>query len=244
VACPGLAALLLDLDDTLLHNPMDVFLPAYFRALTRSVACLVPPEQLMAELVRGVQAMDANEGTGLTNEESFAAVFYPALGQEREDLEPAFDRFYADEFPKLQTLTRRLPEARPLVEWALARGLQVAIATNPLFPSTAIEQRLAWAGLAVTEIDYTLVTTYENSHATKANPAYYREIVASLGREPQECLMVGDDWQRDVVPAAAVGIPVYWIAPPGETPPAADVALAGQGTLADLWDWLRRAISR
>jgi len=147
----------------------------------------------------------------------------------------------------LRPLTRTLPEARPLVEWALERGLQVAIATNPLFPRTAIEQRLEWAGVPVGARwprPYALVTSYEIMHATKANPAYYHEILAHLGRQPGECLMVGDDWERDIAPAASVGIPVYWIAAPGKVPPADDVALVGQGMLGDLWDWLRMVGAR
>jgi len=230
-------AILFDLDDTLLVNSMDAFAPAYFQALARYLAHLIPPERLIAELLRGAQAMEANNGSGLTNEQVFDAVFYPALGYEKATLHPLLERFYAEEFPKLQTMTRPIPEARPLVEWAFAHGLQVVIATNSLFPRTAIEQRLAWAGVPASEFAYALVTSYEVMHATKANPAYYREIVERLGRQPDECLMVGDDWRLDMFPAAVIGIPIYWITqsteppsiPPGST-------LVGQGTLGSLLD--------
>ena len=232
-----LRAILFDLDDTLLGNSMETFVPAYFQALTRYVAEWVPPERLVSELLRCTQAMEGNDGTGPTNEECFAAAFFPALGYDPDELRPIFDRFYADEFPKLRSLTHTRLEARPLVEWAFERGLQVAIATNPLFPRSPIEQRLAWAGVPVTEFYYALVTVYENMHATKAHPAYYREILTLLGRQPDECMMVGDDWVRDIAPAASVGIPVYWIAENSDTPPGDDLRLLGQGTLADLWEW-------
>jgi HAD superfamily hydrolase (TIGR01549 family) len=235
---PDFKAILFDLDDTLLVNSMETFVLAYFQALTRHVAHLIPPEKLISELLRGTRAMEANDGTGPTNEEAFAALFYPALGYEQAELKPVFEQFYAEEFPKLQSLTQPVPQARPLIEWAFERGLQVAIATNPLFPRTAVEQRLAWAGIPVSDFDYALVTAYEDMHATKAHPAYYREILGRLGREPQECLMVGDDWERDVAPAASVGIPVYWIVGPDDELPSQDVALVGQGTLAELQDWL------
>ncbi len=231
-------AILFDLDDTLLTNSMDIFVPAYFQALTRYMAHLIPPERLISELLRGTRAMEANSGNGPTNEETFDAVFYPALGYEKATLQPIFEQFYAEEFPKLQAMTRPIPEARPLVEWAFAHDFQVAIATNPLFPRTAIEQRLAWAGVPASEFDYALVTSYEIMHATKANPAYYHEIVERLGRQPRECLMVGDDWERDMLPAAAVGIPIYWITQsesPAPPIPASRV-LIGQGTLGSLLD--------
>jgi FMN phosphatase YigB (HAD superfamily) len=234
-------AILFDLDDTLLGNTMETFVLAYFQALTRHMARLVPPDRLIAELMRATEVMQANDGDAPTNEETFAAVFYPAVGYEQDELEPIFDQFYAQEFPKLRSLTRSFPEARTLVEWAFARGLQVVIATNPLFPRTAIEQRLAWAGVPASEFDYALVTSYEVMHATKAHPAYYREILARISRQPGECLMVGDDWERDIAPAISTGIPAYWIVRAGETlPPLSpsetreDSLLVGQGTLADL----------
>ena len=234
-----LEAILFDLDDTLLGNSMETFVPTYFQALTRYMARLIPSERLIAELLRATRAMEKNDGTGPTNAETFAAVFYPALEHKRAALEPVFELFYAEEFPKLRALTQPRPEARPLVEWAFEHGLQAVIATNPMFPRTAIEQRLVWAGVPVTEFDYSLVTTYEDMHATKAHPAYYREILTRLDRQPGECLMVGDHWGRDIAPAASVGIPVYWIAEPDEVPPAQDASLVGQGTLADLWEWVK-----
>jgi FMN phosphatase YigB (HAD superfamily) len=240
-----LKALLLDLDDTLLSNPMEPFIRTYFQALGAYIAHLVPPERLLNELMRGSRAMETNTGTGLTNEEAFAAVFYPALGHKRSELEPIIQQFYADEFPKLRTLTQPVAASRALLDWAIKRGLQVVVATNPFFPRVAIEQRLAWADVPATEFDYTLITCYENMHATKAHPAYYEEIMEMLGRQPQECLMVGDDWQRDMEPAASVGIPVYWIIPPHRTQPPTSPPqqveggwLMGWGTLESFAEWI------
>jgi hypothetical protein len=53
---------------------------------------------------------------------------------------------------------------------------------------------------------------------------------------------VGDDWVRDIAPAASVGIPVYWIAEQSDKPPT-DVSLVGQGTLTDLWKWIRTHVT-
>ncbi len=233
-----LKAILFDLDDTLLGNPMELFIPVYFQALTRSVEHLIPPDHLISQLLHATRVMDANDDSSLTNQEAFAAAFFPALGHERATLEPIFDQFYAEEFPKLQSLTRQLPEARSLVEWAFGRGLQVVIATNPFFPRTAIEQRIEWAGVPVTEFDYALVTTYEIMHATKSHLTYYREILDWLALQPGECLMVGDNWEKDIAPAAEIGISTYWIAEPGDPLPTQDVTLIGQGSLADLWAWV------
>jgi FMN phosphatase YigB (HAD superfamily) len=227
----ALKALLLDLDDTLIDNAMDAFIPAYFRALEAFVAGMVEPGKFIEELLNATRTMDRNDGTGPTNEEVFAAAFYPALGVPRDDLEPLLARFYSEAFPRLEPLTRPRPAAPRIVEWAIGRGLQVVIATNPLFPRTAIEQRMAWGGVGVDRFDYELVTCYENSHATKSSPAYFREIVQFLGRRPEECLMVGDNWGWDVVCAGKADLPAYWIAADGAQPPEPVVPVVGQGDL-------------
>jgi FMN phosphatase YigB (HAD superfamily) len=237
-------ALLLDLDDTLLGNSIPRFVRAYFQALAAWVGDLVASDHLISELLRATKAMQANNGEQ-TNQEVFAAAFYPAFEIDRSRLEPVFDSFYAEAFPELRRLTQPRPEARALVELAMSHGLQVVIATNPLFPATAIEQRLEWAGLPVTENQFDLVTSYEIMHATKSSPAYYREILERIGRRPGECVMAGDDWSWDVLQATSVGIPAFWItASPERRPPADDLPLLlGHGNLADLVCWFEKAIS-
>ena len=227
----ALKALLLDLDDTLIDNSMDTFIPAYFGALEAFVAGVVEPGRFIQELLKATRAMDSSHDIGLTNEDVFAAAFYPALGVARDEMEPLLARFYAEAFPRLEPLTGRRPAAPKIVEWAKGRDLQVVIATNPLFPRTAIEQRMAWGGVGVDRFNYELVTCYENSHATKSSPAYFQEIVDFLGRRPEECLMVGDNWGWDVVCAGEAGIPSFWIASDGKPAPEPAADIVGQGNL-------------
>ena len=134
----GLKALLLDLDDTLIDNSMDTFIPAYFRALEAFVAGVVEPGRFIEELLKATRAMDGNDGAGPSNEEVFAAAFYPALGVPRDEMEPLLARFYSEAFPRLEPLTGQRPAATKIVEWAKGRGLQVVIATNPLFPRLSL----------------------------------------------------------------------------------------------------------
>lgn len=237
----SIEALLLDLDGTLLQNDMDVFVQAYLQALGRFMSGRLPSERLVPVLLRATQIMAANDGGDRTNEEVFAEAFYPAVGVERAELEPVFMRFYAEEFPKLRPLTQPAPEAALLVEWAVERGLQVVIATNPLFPRTAIEQRLAWADVGVDRFPYALVTTYEEMHASKQSPAYYREIARRIGFPEGKCLMVGDNWDWDVESSTAAGLKAWWIAGAGDERPRSAEALIGQGTLADLRAFLLSA---
>ncbi len=228
-------AILFDLDDTLLGNDMEMFLPGYFMLLGNHANRLLDKERFLQELMAGTQAMIVNTDTAVSNRDVFWQTFQQRTGLDPDALEPFFDQFYREIFPRLKSTTRKRPLAHPLVETCFAQGLKVVIATNPLFPARAIEERLAWAGVPVTEFDYDLVTTYENMHATKPNPAYYAEILDRIDCLPESALMVGDDWKNDIIPAAGLGMAAYWISANGGKPPSTDL-LIGYGTLESLWE--------
>ena len=149
-------AILFDLDGTLLGNDMDLFLPPYFKMLSARVAHAMPPDAFVAHLMRATELMMANDGQG-TNEEVFCSAFYPLAGHPREHWEPIFVDFYANDFPALRQFTKCKPEARQVVQQAFDLGLDVVIATNPLFPALAIQHRMKWAGVA--DFAYDLVTS-------------------------------------------------------------------------------------
>ena len=212
---------------------MSTFIPAYFRALTEFMADHVEPDRLIRQLLIATRAMDEDGDPQTTNEQSFASVFFPGLGRERSQLEPVFDRFYREAFPGLRRLTAPAPGADEAVRWARAGARQVAIATNPLFPRTAILQRIEWAGLRLEELRFDLVTSYEDMHFTKVRPEYYVEVAGRLGRRAQECIMVGDNWSWDVVHSVAAGMGAWWIADPDAAVPDPDVSILGRGSLTD-----------
>jgi HAD superfamily hydrolase (TIGR01549 family) len=222
-------AILFDLDGTLLDSNMENFLPHYFSRLAARVAHIAPPKAFIAHLLAATEHVLANDGRA-TNEEVFSAAFYPFAGHTRAELEPIFEDFYARDFPGLQEYTQRKPEARTVVQLAFALGHKVAIATNPLFPETAIRQRMAWAG--VDDFPYDWVTTYENSRCCKPNLCYFAAIAARLDVPAEACLVVGDE-DMDMA-AARAGFVTYVV-------PSAATALSPatpeptyRGSLADL----------
>lgn len=231
-------AVLLDLDNTLLENDMDRFLPAYLAVLGEFIADHYPPDAFIRHLMRATDRMMANDGSEQTNQEVFDAVFFPAIGRTREEMEPLFAEFYATRFPRLRSLTSPVRIARLLMEYLFRQGFQVAIATNSLFPRPAIEQRLAWAEVPVEEFPYSFVASYEGMHAAKPHPAFFLEIARALGREPEECVMVGDEWKMDIRPARSVGMRTFWIADRKANPPEGEPPPDGQGSLADFARWM------
>jgi FMN phosphatase YigB (HAD superfamily) len=189
--------ILFDLDGTLLSHDVVIFMGRYLEAITRRVAGLVDPVAFVRRLMISTKDMVENTDPGRTNAEVFAAGFYPAIGLDRQVVEGLFQRFYAEDFPALRAHTSPRPAARLVLETAAARGYGLVLATNPVFPRVATEERMRWAG--VDGYPWRLVTTYEDMHACKPHLAYYEEILATIGRRAEQCLMVGNDVEEDVV---------------------------------------------
>lgn len=231
--------LLLDLDDTLLGNEINRFIKYYFGALSEALLPYVEPGRMVAGLKQAVAALDAKQTPAGTMEEAFDRVFYPFIGVEKSVLQTTLDNFYAHSFPKLETYTDRRPAAQQIVEYAQQRGWNVVIATNPIFPVMAIEHRLAWAGLPVDRYNFSRVTTYENSHFCKPNPAYYAEILGSLRWPEGPAIMVGNSLSDDILPAETLGMTTFWINPEEPTPQGRS-AHSASGSLDDCLSWLRQ----
>lgn len=198
--------ILFDLDGTLLPMDQEQFAKAYFGLLGGHVASLVEPKHFITQLLAATAAMVRNNDGSTTNEQVFFGAFWPLLGAEPAKLLPVIEDFYQHAFRGTKAATQPTPLARQAVETALAAGCKVAVATNPIFPRIATEQRLQWAGIADLPLD--LVTTYETSCFCKPNPAYYREVAEKLRVAPEHCLMVGNDVEEDLA-AADVGMKTY-----------------------------------
>ena len=114
---------------------------------------------------------------------------------------------------------------------------EVILATNPIFPKAATENRIRWAGLEPE--DFLLYTTYENSRYCKPNPKYFEEILRETGRRPEECVMVGNDASEDTT-AGALGIPVFLLTDCLINRQGADLSAYPQGGFPELKEYLAR----
>ncbi len=199
--------ILFDLDGTLLPLDIDVFVRKYFEAVTPFFKNLVEPEVFLKNLISSTEAMINNPG-GQTNEEVFMNSFLPSVGQDRETMYPRFNIFYEQEFPKLKKYAGYSDWAAKVVGCLVEKGYSNVLATNPLFPRLAIEERMSWAG--IDRFPWALVTTYENSHGCKPGIHYYQEICAKLGVSASDCLMVGNDVQEDMI-AGTIGMDTFLV---------------------------------
>lgn len=178
-----LTTVLFDLDGTLLPMDQEAFTTGYFKLLAKKLAPHgYEPKSLVDAIWAGTAAMVKNDGS-CTNEQAFWKKFSAIYGSEKALADQLlFEDFYANEFSAAQEICGFTPAAAETVRRLKACGVRVALATNPIFPRIATEQRIRWAGLAPE--DFVLYTTYENSTFCKPNPDYYREVVRTLGVQP------------------------------------------------------------
>ncbi len=189
-----------DLDGTLLPMPsQELFVDTYFKALAKKLAAQgIQTGELMSAVGAATEAVIRNDGS-MTNEQRFWNQFCSLLGEAATELEPVFLHFYHNEFAEVRATTSCHPHARECIKQLKKKGYLVVLATNPLFPRIATITRMQWAGLDPE--DFALITTYENSSYCKPNLNYYKEILGKIKKQPQECIMIGNDVKEDMCSA-------------------------------------------
>ncbi len=199
-------AILFDLDGTLLPMDQEKFTKAYFSLLAKKVAPLgYNPSDLVQNIWAGTKAMTLNDGI-VSNEKCFWLKFSELMGSRANDDRSVFDDYYSNEFNLAKEACGFNELAKKAVDKAKSLGFRVALATNPIFPAVATESRIKWAGCSPDDFEF--YTTYENSGFSKPNPLYYRFVSESLGVNPEDCLMVGNDVAEDL-PAKETGMSVF-----------------------------------
>lgn len=231
-----ITTVLFDLDGTLLPMDQEVFVRDYLKRMAIKLAPHGYDPNLLTKAVwAGTGAMVKNDGQ-ISNEELFWQVFNGVMGKDCRADEPIFLDYYHNEFQLVKEVCGFAPKAAQVIDVLKAAGKQVVLATNPLFPAIATQSRARWAGL--TPEDFALITTYENSAFCKPNPDYYREILGKLNLKPEECLMVGNDVQEDMV-ARMLGMEVFLLTDCIINRDGTDISRFPNGGFDDLLAFLR-----
>lgn len=202
-----ITTVLFDLDGTLLSIDMNDFENIYYSSLSTSFQTFMPSEKFMPMLYSALKTMIMNKDQR-TNEEVFMDAMRAYVGNELPLYEKHFEKFYEKDFSVLRNAVNENPVMLKSLEILKNKGYELVIATNPLFPKKAIDQRIAWAGLVPQDFSY--ITYFEQSHFCKPHVEYYEEILSSIGKNPDECMMVGNDAEEDLA-AGNLGITTYLI---------------------------------
>ncbi len=232
----AVTTILFDLDGTLLPMDQSVFVKKYFSMLA---AHLAPhgydSGKLIDTIWAGTAAMVKNDGS-CTNEEAFWKVFCSVFGEESLRDMPLFDYFYENIFDNVKSSCGYDERADKAVKEIKSLGYRTALATNPIFPKEATECRMRWAGLD--EADFELFTTYNNSRFCKPNPSYYKDVCESLGVDPAECLMVGNDVEEDMI-AEKLGMKVFLLTDNLINRSCPDISVYPHGSFPELLEFVR-----
>ncbi|NLN06326.1 MAG: HAD family hydrolase [Firmicutes bacterium] len=202
-------AILLDLDGTLLNVDMDSFLERYLKKLAQHLAAFTDPASFSKNLWASTGAMVRNTDPQKTNKDAFIEHFCTWMDHSQEQVWPCIDEFYENVFPTLQEDIGPFPGVPYVMEKLRQSGCRLVLATNPIFPLSAILHRMKWAGL--NPEDFALITSYEKMHYCKPNPMYYLEIARMINVAPEKCLMVGNEYLFDIEPAEKAGMHTFLV---------------------------------
>jgi FMN phosphatase YigB (HAD superfamily) len=199
--------ILFDLDGTLLPLDMERFIQLYFEEMGHYFADLIEPRQLTHKIWAATNYMVASTDSR-TNENVFMEHFGSLIEGDLAIYQERFNAYYEAGFLKTRDASTTNPAIGAAVKLLKAKGYDLMVATNPIFPELAIHHRIRWAGF--TPEDFSYISSYEHNHFCKPQPHFYREVLQETGKRPEQCLMVGNDAQEDLV-AAETGIQTYLI---------------------------------
>ncbi len=228
-----------DLDGTLLPMDYEKFMKAYFKGLVKKASLRdYEPNKLIDTIWKGTYAMVKNDGSKL-NEEVFWEVFKSVYGEEALKDKELFDSYYYSEFKECRACCGFEEKVKEIIDFLKSKNIDLVLATNPLFPSHAQEERLSWTG--ATKDDFKYITSYSNSSFCKPNPSYFKEILNKLNIDPSTTLMVGNDLVEDTACLKA-GIDIYIVGNSLLNLDKVDINKFKHGSYEDLLNYLKENI--
>ena len=235
----GIKCVFFDLDGTLLPMDHKLFSIKYFELITKKLAPYgYSGADIVGSIQNGIEAMVKNNGE-TTNENVCWRELIKGLGEGILDHRDAFDDFYINDFDNLKASCGYDARVQGIISYIRSKGIKTVLATNPLFPSMATEKRMTWAGLNRDDFEY--VSVYENSSFSKPNPKYYEEILKKLNLDADDCLMVGNDVEEDMI-AENAGIKTFLVTDQLISRKSSDISSYRHGDLDDLIEYIKTSI--
>lgn len=118
---------------------------------------------------------------------------------------------------------RTLPFAEMAVE-ALAPHAMLVVATN-------LNTSEAHTGALLERLRlrpyFQHIFTSQTVGAMKPNPAYFEAMLAALGLQPDEMVMIGDSYLSDIAGAKQAGLWTIWLTDDATEAPDADAVISG-----------------
>lgn len=215
---PGITTVLFDLDDTLFDHMGTARAAIAATAAAQPALRTADVEVLYSHYSELLEELHAAALVGrYTFEQARQLRFERLLGPYGVGAVEA-GHIAGQHYGHYQQLRRPLPGALALLQ-ALRPHYRIGVVTN----NRQAEQEEKLRHLGMWHYVDALVTSEEVGQPKPA-PRIFEVALARLGAQPAETVMVGDNWQADVVGALAVGIRPLWLNRLGVGRPLAHVA--------------------
>ena len=199
---------LFDMDGTLIDCKAEEFIPVYVDALKKRFAGEAECEKIIRTVIKGAEAMVRNDGSR-TNRETFMMYAASVLEYPVDKLEREMTDFYETDYAAVKKVIKSKPEMIRAADVLRRKGYKLIVTTNPLFPLAALRHRLEWGGQHLSDFDF--ITSYETSTFAKPDPRYYDEVIARLGLDRSQTVIVGNDFKEDVCTGKRAGMLAYYL---------------------------------
>lgn len=200
-------AIIFDLEGTLVKVDTIDFMRNYLGILAPRFAHLLSPDRFSKQLLKSLDTSQSDSKPGQTNMQTFYDDFSKTTGLSTQTLKPIFEEFYECDFPALRCLVQAIPQGVKVVEYAIQQGFLTAVASNPVLPLIAMEERVRWGGL--TPEHFKVIPALDNFHFFKPHLGFFREVAESLGVQPENCLLVSGQTQ-DII-CRDLGMKMFYV---------------------------------
>jgi 2-haloalkanoic acid dehalogenase type II len=202
-----ITTVLFDLDDTLFDHAATARAALAVMAAGRPALHQVPVSELYQRYSELLEEMHPRVMTGQLTYLAARQLRFQQLLAPYEPAATAADsaQVAAQHYGHYQRLRQPVAGALALLQ-RLQPAYKIGIVTNK---RTAEQQeKLRFLGMA-SLVD--VLITSEAVGVPKPDPTIYQVALQQLGASPAETVMVGDNWQADVLGALAVGIRPVWL---------------------------------
>jgi HAD superfamily hydrolase (TIGR01549 family) len=134
--------------------------------------------------------------------------FEKASGYTREEIEPVITVYYQTDYTHIGDDYVPDQDMQNAVRLLQEKGYELIVATTPVVPLIANQERVRWSGLA--DIPWKDITSFETYNYSKPNLNYYQQICDKYNLNPAECMMIGDSLVKDF-PSTKLGMDFFLI---------------------------------
>lgn len=227
--------LLFDLDGTLLPMNTSLFWSDYKKTIAKlAEEWGYESVTFMSAITQCVVDMKHNDGR-MRNVDCFKESWTRNFGDYDDKMERFLHTYFSGmEYVSTKSLSRD-GRAIKCIKRAKELGYTVALTTDPIAPLVAVHARMKVAGLDPADFEY--ITYMGNSNACKPNLHYYKEVLEKLSAVPENCTMIGNDIEEDMI-VEKLGISTYLVTDWILNVKNKDISHFRQGTLGQLLEAL------